>query len=588
MNKIIFLLGYICSLLVYPHFAFSQNSGFVSEYEEYVFNQDKNKNLWDKVKNDWNNSWISTDIRLEKNIPPKTSVIKTWKITAWRGENINLQAVIWSKKDMGDIHASIEKLSSENGSIIPSENIQVNVVRYVITDELNKDKKGTCGYRPDKTVFDSLLVADVIDIKSHENIYANEVRPFWVKIKIPSDINPGAYKGILSFNHSGLSSLQLEINVQQHILPEPQDWKFHLDLWQNPFSIARYHNVPLWSSEHMELMRPIIKILSGAGQKIITASIMHKPWNGQTYDHFESMIMRIKKIDGNWQYDYAVFDKWVEFMMSMGINQQINCFTMVPWDLSFQYFDQASDQLKAIRAEPGTQEFVDYWEPFLIDFASHLKEKGWFDKTTIAMDERPMKSMQKVIELIKKVDPKYKISLAGNYHSEIEPDLYDYCIAIAQSFPDDVLVKRKAENKKSTVYTCCAEPYPNTFTFSPTAESTWFGWYVANKKYDGYLRWAYNSWNEEPLVDTRFISWGAGDCFFVYPGGRSSIRMEKLIEGIQDYEKIQILKQKFEKEENQSKLKKIEQILAPFEVDKLKNIPASEMINNARKQLNKL
>ena len=46
-----------------------------------------------------------------------------------------------------------------------------------------------------------------------------------------------------------------------------------------------------------------------------TTSIMHKPWAGQTEDHFDSMITRIKKIDGTWVYDYAVFDKWVEFMM---------------------------------------------------------------------------------------------------------------------------------------------------------------------------------------------------------------------------------------------------------------------------------
>ena len=30
-----------------------------------------------------------------------------------------------------------------------------------------------------------------------------------------------------------------------------------------------------------------------------------------------------------------------------------------------------------------------------MDFARHLKEKGWFEITTIAMDERPMKAMQK-------------------------------------------------------------------------------------------------------------------------------------------------------------------------------------------------
>ena len=36
--------------------------------------------------------------------------------------------------------------------------------------------------------------------------------------------------------------------------------------------------------------------------------------------------------------------------------------------------------------------------------------------------------------------------------------------------------------------------------------------------------------------------WPAGDTFLVYPGGASSIRYEKLREGIVDFEKIRLLK----------------------------------------------
>ncbi len=60
--------------------------------------------------------------------------------------------------------------------------------------------------------------------------------------------------------------------------------------------------------------------------------------------------------------------------------------------------------------------------------------------------------------------------------------------------------------------------------------------------YDGFLRWAYDAWTEDPVRDARFGSWPAGDCFLVYPGGNSSVRFEKLREGIVDFEKIRILK----------------------------------------------
>lgn len=148
--------------------------------------------------------------------------------------------------------------------------------------------------------------------------------------------------------------------------------------------------------------------------------------------------------------------------------------------------------------------------------------------------------------------------------------------------------ERQAAGKLSTYYTCCSESYPNTFTFSPPAEAVWLGWYAAAKGFDGYLRWAYNSWTKDPLTDSRFRAFGGGDCYLAYPGGRSSIRLEKLVEGIQDYEKVRVLKEKFTKEKNVYKLKKLEAILQDFEVDKLKEIPAADMVAKARKALDKL
>jgi hypothetical protein len=67
------------------------------------------------------------------------------------------------------------------------------------------------------------------------------------------------------------------------------------------------------------------------------------------------------------------------------------------------------------------------------------------------------------------------------------------------------------------------------------------GWHADALGYSGFLRWAYNSWVEDPLYDTTHVNWTPGDCFLVYPGGRSSIRFERLREGIQDFEKIRIV-----------------------------------------------
>jgi len=69
-----------------------------------------------------------------------------------------------------------------------------------------------------------------------------------------------------------------------------------------------------------------MKMLANVGQKCITASIMHRPWGGQTFDQFESLIKWKKNIDATWSYDYSAFDNWINFAMECGITEQINCF----------------------------------------------------------------------------------------------------------------------------------------------------------------------------------------------------------------------------------------------------------------------
>ena len=103
---------------------------------------------------------------------------------------------------------------------------------------------------------------------------------------------------------------------------------------------------------------------------------------------------------------------------------------------------------------------------------------------------------------------------------------------------------RSARGSTSTYYVCCTPPKPNTFVFSPPVEGRWLGWYAAARGYDGFLRWAYDAWPADPVRDARHVLWPAGDTFLVYPGSQSSIRFEKLREGIVDFEKIRLVRER--------------------------------------------
>ena len=73
----------------------------------------------------------------------------------------------------------------------------------------------------------------------------------------------------------------------------------------------------------------------------------------------------------------------------------------------------------------------------------------------------------------------------------------------------------------------------------------------------------------------------------IYPEGRSSIRFERLIEGIQAYEKIRILKEEFEKKGNKSAIKQIDKVLKTFDEFSLEKIPAATVVAKAKEAINK-
>lgn len=507
---------------------------------------------------------------------------KAFNHVAWRGEKVFAQAVVSSEEELKDVRLSVSDL--RNGkSLIGAENIRLQFVSYVVSDLLDTTKYGQCGSREDKSKWGEVLVADVLDINDSMTVPAGRKQPVWMTVSVPSDARPGKYSGKLTITSSNAKarSLNVELTVADHVLPPARDWAFHLDLWQNPYSVARYENVPLWSEAHFEAMRPVMRMLAEAGQKSVTATIMSRPWNGQTEDAFGSMVTKIRRIDGTWLYDYTIFDRWVEFMFSLGIDRQINCYSMIPWALQFDYIDQATSSPATFQAAPGSEEYNEYWGAFIADFARHLKAKGWFEKTMIAMDERPLESMQAVLGLIRKIEPAFKISLAGNYHEPVIYDIVDFSETFSgkQEFPESAKAKRKELGLTTTFYTCCAEAHPNMFVISNPDEAAWLGWFAQADGYDGYLRWAYNSWTLDPLTDARFRTWPAGDCFVVYPGGRGSVRFSKLTEGIQDFEKVRILRSQWQKEGNEAKLAQLTEVLKPFTSDKiLEEGPAKALI----------
>ena len=201
-------------------------------------------------------AWGNTYTRYKKEVNPRLNQKKI-DIKGWKGERVAAQLVVSSAIDLDNVSVEIAPLTHSSGKqSISADRILKGFVRYVMTDELNKNQKGTCGPRPDLSQFDSTLVADPIDhLAAALPIKAKTSQGYWIRVWIPEDAISGNYSSdvLIKNNHEVIGKLKLTVQVQQRTLPQPDQWAFHLDLWQNPFAVARYHQVPLWSEEHFRI-----------------------------------------------------------------------------------------------------------------------------------------------------------------------------------------------------------------------------------------------------------------------------------------------------------------------------------------------
>jgi len=264
---------------------------------------------------------------------------------------------------------------------------------------------------------------------------------------------------------------------------------------------------------------------------------------------------------------------------------------MVPWKNRVRYLDQATGDYSWQEWPPQSEEFRTFWQSFLSDLRRHLVERGWFGRSYMGINENELEDSLASIRTLKRDSAEWKVTYAGRWHPELDGLLDDYSVIIDQSMSPDEVRQRKRAGRTTTFYVCCHPPRPNNFVFSPPAENAWMGWYASAFGYDGFLRWAYDSWTGDPARDARHVLWPAGDCFLVYPGARSGIRFERLREGIVDFEKLRILRELLDGRSGEGvagAAEEMREVLSGFDYRRVQTDPAAGSVHAARELLSHL
>jgi len=509
--------------------------------EEHTFDRPSDTAAWQACQPGMHVSFGTTDqLYFRSEIPSLQTETLSWEATGWRGERLNAQAVVWSTDSLEQVRFEVSDLVGNNGAVLANENIDLNLVRYVLSNYPYGALAEDCAAGPADRAY---LMPDRLEPFDRFDLPGQTARPVWIAVNIPQGAAPGTYRGTIEVAAKGhRTTLHIQVHVQAQTLPPPTEWSYRLDLWQNPWAVAWYYHVEPWSADHKALLKKHLKPYADAGGTFITTYAVHSPWSDNSYWIEGAMVDLIKTKNGDWKFDYRIFDDYVQLAMEVGIDEAITIYTPVPWENRFRYLDEASGDYVYESWAPGSAKFKAFWHTFLSDLEGHLKEKGWFEKTYLGINENPLEYTIAAAKVIKEHSPDWKITYAGNWHPELNDLLDDYCFLYGNEPSMETVQQRSAKGYTSTYYVCCNPAKPNNFVFSPPAEGRWISWYASAYGYDGFLRWAYDAWAEDPVRDARHTLWPAGDTFLVYPGGNSSIRFEKLREGIVDFEKIDILR----------------------------------------------
>ena len=153
----------------------------------------------------------------------------------------------------------------------------------------------------------------------------------------------------------------------------------------------------------------------------------------------------------------------------------------------------------------------------------------------------------------------------------------------------------------TTFYTSCVQPRPNSFVAAdadPT-DLTALPWHALQRRQDGYLRWAFDNWRSSNPLDLREGAFTAGDFSLVYRSSNDrdmtvvpSIRSELLRDGIEDFEKVLVLRNSLsicgEDTLSSRWLARLERTVDTFAASPLVAARAADLINQAHKQLDEI
>ena len=499
-----------------------------------------------QLKNSAFDVWVADSlVKILPDTPMPANASGKISVEAVRNEYESAQFVVTAREKVEVTVITAGKMVGPS-KIVPR--VEVNFLGFVPV------KRGTTDTPPEHLAIKAPAdIPDPLLETRTATVEAGKSQPIWLTVYVPKKAQPGEYKGTIDISTSnGPAAVSLAVKVHPVTLPDART--LYLTNWFSTWKIANAHGLEQWGEAHWKMIEAYARMMADHRQNVVLTQITE-------------LIKGQEDSKGNLTFDFSMFDRWVELFTRAGVIGTIeggHFGTRGPWEAPD--FDALLPEIKGpdgvVKPKPAfkvtSEEMRKYLSQFLPALQKHLEEKGWVDNYIQHLADEPIpqnaESYKKLASYVREYAPKIRIidasmctEIAGSIDIWVpQPPEYEQ--------KEQFFNERRKAGDEVWFYTCLSPKgkYMNRFIDYPLLDTRLLHW--VNFKYDmpGYLHWGFNHWQGDPFT---FLepNWGGdnflppGDSHIVYPGKRgplSSIRLEALRDGIEDYELLILLKAK--------------------------------------------
>jgi Glycoside hydrolase 123, catalytic domain/Glycoside hydrolase 123 N-terminal domain len=503
--------------------------------------------------------WARADHKIPRNRELPTAKVKAARMQAARNDFEAIQLVVRPENELKNLTATATAFTGPDGATIPAANVEILDVYYHFV-QYPTDEMGTCDFWPDA----------LPPIKKPLKLDANQNRPLWVLVKVPEGIPAGDYRGTIELKAEGFdASVPIDLTVWDFTLPK----RNHLATAYgfSAGNVFRYHGA---KSEADRRKLIDLYFQSFADHRM-------SPYWPVPMDQIKVKFMP-KANPPRAEVDFSKFDPAME--------EAIEKYNFTHFRLPIQGMGGGTFHSRhAGRIGKFTEDTPEYkamFKSYVGQLESHLKEKGWLDMAYVYwFDEPDHKDYQFVSDgmmKLKKAAPGLRTMLTEQPEGELKG--VDIWCPVTESYKDAVAQKLIDDGAEFWWYVCTGPkaPYCTLFIDHPAVELRTWHWQAWKRRITGSLVWQSTYWTsgsafpspktqnpyEDPMAYVSGYStpkgikrfWGNGDGRFYYPplaaahpdmtkdkpvidGPVSSIRLEMIREGVEDWETLYILRE---------------------------------------------